>query len=355
MNRGRRNTKPMILFSVLIPVYNVEKYLGRCIYSVLEQTYPYYEIILIDDGSEDSSGAICDRYAKLDDRIRVHHQKNQGLVTARIQGMDMATGDYYLFLDGDDYWDSDLLDTIYNAIRFYDCDMVIYNFKRVTQTKSIVNPPVFENGTIFEQENKVQLFEEVITGNRLNQIWAKAVSRNIIDYREYSKYSKHKHAEDLLLSLPLLYNAKRILYLNKPMYNYRMTPNGITHTFHIHKVKDITYVWGKLLNYLDRMNMKQRKHLKQFYETYTRNLLYFIVQLCQADANYQTKVKILENIQKFKLYQNAIPYMRKFDLSYNQKILSILFQRKYYIPLFLYVNILIRPKRYLSDILNGGQ
>lgn len=344
----------MILFSVVVPVHNVDKYLGRCIYSVLEQTYPYYEIILVDDGSVDASGAICDRYAKLDDRIKVFHQENQGQIFARINGINGATGDYYLFLDGDDYWEPDLLDTVYNAIQYLNCDMVIYNFKRVTQTSETINIPVFENGTIFDMDNKEVLFEELIKGNRLNHIWAKAVSRDIMDTREYQRYKNLKHAGDLLLSLPLLYNAKRILYLSKPMYNYRMTPGGITHTFHTQKIKDVTMVWSKVRKYMNQLNMRQKNYLELYYQTYVKNLLTYVISLCQSNINYKAKLDILHKIRKYKLYHDAIPYMKKSKLTKHQKILFFLFQRKCDELLILYSYLVVWIKPYLSSFITGG-
>lgn len=104
------------LISVVIPVYNVEEYLRECVDSVLHQTYPYFEAILIDDGSTDSSGRLCDKYGAKDGRIKVFHQENRGLGNARNTGMDRASGKYIIFLDSDDYWEYDLLEkTVFEA------------------------------------------------------------------------------------------------------------------------------------------------------------------------------------------------------------------------------------------------
>ena len=104
------------LISVVIPVYNVEEYLRECLDSVLHQTYPHFEAILIDDGSTDSSGSLCDEYGAKDGRIKVFHQENHGLGYARNAGMDIAVGKYIIFLDSDDYWEYDLLEkTVFEA------------------------------------------------------------------------------------------------------------------------------------------------------------------------------------------------------------------------------------------------
>ena len=119
-------------FSILVPVYNVEKYLEQCVDSLLNQTYKgEYEIILVDDGSTDSSVAICDRYQKNNpDKIKVVHKKNEGLVSARQQGIAVATGEYSLFVDSDDFAELNLLETVSDCIDSNnDPDMVIYSYR----------------------------------------------------------------------------------------------------------------------------------------------------------------------------------------------------------------------------------
>jgi len=112
------------MISVIIPVYNVEAFLERCIDSVINQIYPHLEIILIDDGSTDKSGDICDRYAQADGRIVVVHQKNAGLSAARNRGLDIAKGEYIGFVDSDDYIDADMYQALYNKAVETGCDIV---------------------------------------------------------------------------------------------------------------------------------------------------------------------------------------------------------------------------------------
>ena len=109
-------TEEKIKFSVVLPIYNVEKYLNRCLDSVMNQTYKKLEIILVDDGSPDNSPQMCDNWAKVDDRIKVVHKKNAGLGEARNSGLDVATGDYIVFFDSDDYIDTRLFEELYTVI-----------------------------------------------------------------------------------------------------------------------------------------------------------------------------------------------------------------------------------------------
>lgn len=128
------------IISVVIPVYNVEKYLCKCIDSVCASSYKQLEIILVDDGSEDASGAICDRYAEADNRVRVIHKTNGGLVSARKAGVEVATGKYITFVDGDDYIDVNLYKDVYDRINQYgDADLVAFNYSFVFEDTSLDN------------------------------------------------------------------------------------------------------------------------------------------------------------------------------------------------------------------------
>lgn len=117
-------TEEKIKFSVVLPIYNVEKYLNRCLDSVMNQTYKKLEIILVDDGSPDNCPQMCDNWAKVDDRIKVVHKKNAGLGEARNSGLDVATGDYIAFFDSDDYIDTRLFEELYTVIISVNPDLI---------------------------------------------------------------------------------------------------------------------------------------------------------------------------------------------------------------------------------------
>ena len=119
--------------SIVIPIYNVEKYLDRCIKSVVNQTYSNLEIILVDDGSTDSSGSLCDLWAKNDKRIYVIHKQNAGLGMARNSGLELSTGEYIFFLDSDDYVDVTLVEKCLKKANEYDADVVIYGRTNVDE------------------------------------------------------------------------------------------------------------------------------------------------------------------------------------------------------------------------------
>lgn len=133
-------------FTVIIPVYNVAAYLAKCIDSVLKQEFKQYEVILIDDGSTDESGTICDKFAEQDKRIVVIHQKNKGLSAARNIGIENAKGEYILFLDSDDYWhDSSALNIIYSRLNVSNADILSFNYMKFCD--DVFEKPYFKQDT----------------------------------------------------------------------------------------------------------------------------------------------------------------------------------------------------------------
>ena len=125
--------------SIIIPVYNVEKYLNKCLNSVIEQTYKNIEVILIDDGSTDNSGKICDEYAKNDIRIKIIHQQNGGVSTARNNGLEHATGKYITFVDSDDYIEKEMIETMAKKIMKKNADIVICGVTDRDEENNIIN------------------------------------------------------------------------------------------------------------------------------------------------------------------------------------------------------------------------
>ena len=136
----------MPLFSIIIPVYNVEKYLNKCVDSVLNQTFTDFEVILVDDGSPDNCPAICDSYAEKDKRVRVIHKQNGGLICARKSGLEAARGDYIGFVDSDDWIEENMYELFADMIKKYSPDMVLSDFY-FDSGKEIIN-----SEQLFEQE-----------------------------------------------------------------------------------------------------------------------------------------------------------------------------------------------------------
>ena len=208
--------------SVIVPVYNVEKYIGRCIESIIKQSYKNLEIILIDDGSKDNSGKICDEYAQKDNRIKVIHKKNGGLSDARNTGLNIVNGEYICFIDSDDYIHKDLLKDNLEKLIQQKADMICFNRFVVNGEKIIEKPQLYnENMTTYD----------VISG-----IWKKKLSNVVWDklYKkslwENVRFVKGQIFEDLYAMPYILENVNKIICNNQAYYYYeRGNVSSISH------------------------------------------------------------------------------------------------------------------------------
>ena len=213
--------------SIIIPVYNVEKYLPRCVKSVLDQTYNDIEVILIDDGTKDNSGVMCDEYASRNENIKVIHKENGGLSSARNAGIEIATGDAIFFLDSDDYLSTACIEKIVCLMEENDSDISIIQMKYI---------PENENNECAENESKnvvVMGSEKAIEESLYQRLYsccapAKLYKRSAIGN---IRFPLGRIAEDLATCHLFLNNANRIVYSNYYGYYYRQHESSIMHLF----------------------------------------------------------------------------------------------------------------------------
>ena len=221
-----------MLISFLVPVYNTEKYLAQCIDSLLVQRGRNFEILLLDDGSTDSSGAICDRYAsEYPDIVRVIHKGNEGLLMTRRRGFAEAKGSWFICVDSDDYVALDLLETVVNTINANEgCDMVMYNYQYVNDLgECSLSKLAINDGNVFSGPEKQKLYALRMTGTSINMMWMRAVHKEIVDIdADYSECGIRNMCEDALQVLPLYANTKKTVFIDKPLYYYRKNAGAIT-------------------------------------------------------------------------------------------------------------------------------
>ena len=204
--------------SIIVPVYNVEKYLRNCIESVQHQTYPNWELILVDDGSPDKSGEICDEYARRDDRIKVIHKKNGGLSSARNAALDLPPkGEFVTFLDSDDFWHHEYLETLIYLQQKYHADLVQCGFVRGSES---VFPPIEGSISIDVLDN-----HEVFIKEKANVIMCGKLYRTSLFDRIRMPVGLYN--EDDWTSWKLYYQAKTIVVTNQTLYYYTINPASI--------------------------------------------------------------------------------------------------------------------------------
>lgn len=204
------------MISVVVPVYKVEHYLKNCIESVRNQSLSEWELILVDDGSPDNCGQICDDYARLDERIKVIHKENGGQAQARNRALDISKGDYVTFLDSDDYLHPDYLNYLLSVAKINDADIVQCDFTKGVQTDfpQIRRPlieKIYNNHSVF-LEGKANII-----------VWGKLYKRNIV---LKNRIKEGKYYEDDFTTWKWYYNAKRIVVSNKVLYYYTENPTS---------------------------------------------------------------------------------------------------------------------------------
>lgn len=232
--------------SIIVPVYNVEKYIKQCVDSLLTQTLHDIEIILVDDGSLDKSSIICDDYACLDKRIKVIHKRNGGLGLACNSGMEIAAGEYIAFCDSDDYVDKEMYEMLYETAIKYDGDAVFSGLKSVTEDgRFLAELPHRKSLELYTNEEDIkQLISDMISSapnikeERNIQVSAKVVlyKRELIKKYNIRFVSERIiPSEDLIFNIDIISHAKSICVLPYFFYNYRINQNSISRTVNLLK------------------------------------------------------------------------------------------------------------------------
>lgn len=207
-------SKPTI--SVIVPVYNTEKYLRRCIDSILSQTFTDFELLLINDGSTDFSGEICDQYAAKDERVRVFHKKNGGVSLARNLGLDEARGEWIAFVDSDDWVSSKLLEFLYSEVEKGNHDLVFCNYAEVYKKRIVVSHHNY-------YASKKDYIQYIIEGSLGGYLWNKLVCRNLF-LRTTKFHAGYDLWEDLQMSVQLFFYAESVCVLDtQPLYFHNCT------------------------------------------------------------------------------------------------------------------------------------
>ena len=296
--------KEMITFSILVPVYQVEDYVEECIQSVLKQTYQNWELILVDDGSRDRSGEICDRYAEQYENIHVYHKENRGTVHTRKYGIDCAKGDFCLFLDSDDTLKPNTLEVIEQSIRKYDCDCVIYGYER------ILDGQVFEQSEKEEEcciADKREVYRKVfLKGAQYNALWRKAVRRSVFQGKDYSNYYHVTMGDDLLQSLEILEYSRKVAFIEDRLYNYRLRSGSITETVTAKNYVSYMLVMQKCLVFLKRQNVFTERDYREYRSSCLIFICSYLYAICLFRTSVKNKVTLFQRLKASKYYQEFL-------------------------------------------------
>lgn len=217
------------MLSIIVPIFNRETHLRRCLDSLVKQTYTDIEIILVDDGSTDRSGCICDEYAAIDNRIVVIHQENQGVVAARRNGYSLSTGDYIAFVDSDDWVEWDMYATLMHEVQETNAERVFCDFYQENEAESKVKEVVFEN-------EPPAMLALILAFRTPIEIWDGLFKRELVKRTFEICISNVAPAEDYLFNVVSLCLRPKLAVVKKPLYHYNMSSNGF-----VNNSSDILY------------------------------------------------------------------------------------------------------------------
>ena len=298
-------------FSIIIAIFNVEKYLYQCIESILNQTFADFEVILVNDGSKDSCGEICEYYKKIDSRIITIHKDNGGLVTARKEGLKQAHGEYILNVDGDDYIDRFLLEKINMCLSQYSVSIVAFNYNYLLGNTLVENKTKIYRGLL--SGNEFKKMKRDILWNRkekffsfsiLPSIVLKVFKRDFLYKFQMSVPDGIKVGEDLAVSLPAILESENMYFLDFAGYNYRYNDQSLTNSFDRYAILDL-----KLLMEYFEMSIKYDAYFEQeLIAYYIYRIFLSIVSFARCaenknDFNEYTNLVDEEMINKIKIFQ----------------------------------------------------
>lgn len=239
----------MSRFSILIPMYNAQPFIADALQSVLNQSCQDYEVVLIDDGSTDGSGEICDSFALRAPRVTVIHQENMGLLLARRVALRHAAGDYIVTLDADDALRPDALERLSLVIDECEPDIIGFAFSRSAGFGGALCGALPMPEGLYAG-NDYGHYERMVCEGRLVSMWGKCYKRSIADVdADYSGLRGLTYAEDLLQSMPLARAARSFYYLEEPLYYYRPNPQGCTAHYVARYLDDLMVALGAFLDY----------------------------------------------------------------------------------------------------------
>ena len=329
----------MVRLSIIVPVYNVEDYLDQCINSILGQTFCDFELLLIDDGSTDKSGEICDKWAALDRRIIVIHQKNGGQLSARSSGVAKANGEFIAFIDSDDYIGKDLFSDLFKQIDIYKPDVLAYGYKRVTEGGKYIDTILNNCNPGFYVDNNL----DFVFDNLVSDVHIKEYNMGSIIYGVASKifykdfYLKHVpnisnaivNGEDMVVTMSCIVHCSRLYISEVSDYNYRQRDNSMLHTFRLGDLRNYSKLCEFLINDINRIPLENIQ--KFMCEVASHNVYLAASEL----SSYGTfKVYFKNNVDEFVLKLLRFAKISNLGLKNWFRVLTI--RKQFWIVFFLY-------------------
>lgn len=305
------------MISIIVPVYKTEQYLHQCIDSLLNQTYQDIEIILIDDGSPDKCGKICDEYVRIDSRVRVFHTGNKGLPAARNFGLRVAKGEYIAFVDSDDWVETKMYGVLLQMIENNNADISVCGtwFEFMNQKRNMNIADAFYSG-------QASIAQATISGQINNHVWNKLYKRECLTDL---CFPEGKTYEDLATTYKVLLKAHSVSCTSTPFYHYRMREGSITHSYTMNNLKDFWNAgYGRYLSLKEIPEVKNNQKILRSLEKELAEIVAWIWRSTYRISSTQRDYIFLHKVSYF--VQNHFPLFGRNDWNNNLRI-CIFFSR----------------------------
>jgi glycosyltransferase involved in cell wall biosynthesis len=301
----------MELISVIVPVYKVEEYLDRCVRSIVEQVYTNLEIILVDDGSPDRCGDMCEQWAAKDQRITVVHKKNGGLSDARNFGLDVAQGEYVAFVDSDDWISPDYISRMYNALKKTGAEIAACDVCTVFPGEEVFD---IHNEGILRECSAKEALEDLLQGKGFRAVaWNKLYRKHLLDGE---RYPVGKHHEDEFFTYRVLGKAEKLVYVEKPMYFYLQRQGSIMRTFSIKRL-------DALDAYIERLAYLKKRYTELYSKDKFTICVSCAVMYCQSlKLNDKSGIPIRRKIKSIRK-QISITFKEYKKASMRQRVFAV--------------------------------
>ncbi len=343
--------KKNYLVSVIVPVYNIEKYIDRCIKSILNQTYTNYEIILIDDGSKDNSSIICDEYASKHDKIKVIHKTNNGLGMARNTGLSVAKGEFIKFVDGDDYIEPDHLENLMNLVNLNDSDTVSCGMTRVRKDGSKINKFHTYSDKVFEYKEVLQEIIPRLCGKKPNKtdniemsVCCSLYSSSIIKKFNIQFVSEREFiSEDIIFNLDYLVHVKKISFSDDVGYMYCDNESSLTTSYRADRFDNQKKLENEIMNRVKCLGIYDLCE-QRIYNTLISIARYSIKleQKFYKDNGFLNSLKNIKKICKDEYLNEVFKIYNDNGASFKNKIVNFLI--KHNCALLLWLIMLMKNK-----------
>ena len=291
--------------TVIVPVYNVENYLNKCLDSIITQTYKNIEIIVVNDGSTDASGEICKEFAEIDHRIIYIEQENAGLSAVRNTGLEIMSGDYVTFVDSDDWIEQDYLETLYKKIVEYQADIAVGNYYSFNESEGMFYFHILGDSYYEKVYDNVSIFENLYDSQEMKSFalisaWGKLYKAGLF---EQLRFDIGKLGEDGYLNQKIYLLAEKIVYIHKGIYSYRIRNNSLSRTWTEKWMHALVDAISERITLLANLGYPLEKHLaiyRQMLEGSLSNGKVSGLEETPTYKEFETKKYLLDKLEKIK-------------------------------------------------------